>query len=178
VQKKCYVECERYVLVTVGSTKFDDLIKTIDQESFIQKLIDLGFDGLHVQFGRSTYQPTVLPTANDTRKNFKIVLFEYSKTWKDEVSNAGLIIGHAGAGTILDSLEMKKPLIVVPNHQLMANHQADIAEELASGGYLLMSTTKNLMVALDELKTAELKEFPERENNVFRETLDAMVDRM
>jgi beta-1,4-N-acetylglucosaminyltransferase len=160
-------------LVTVGSTKFDDLIKTVDREDFVQQLVDLGYSGLHVQFGRSTYVPTYLSAKSN---DFDIVTYKYCTTWKDEVSKAGLIIGHAGAGTILDSLETKKPLIVVPNHQLMGNHQTDIAEELASGGYLTMSTTENLKNSLKTL--TELSEFPAQENGVFRESLATAVARM
>ena len=44
---------------------------------------------------------------------------------------ASLIISHAGAGTILEVLKMKKKLICVVNESLMHNHQVEIAEKLA-----------------------------------------------
>jgi hypothetical protein len=43
---------QRYVLVTVGSTLFDDLIRAVDDEEFVNKLIELGYTGMHVQMGK------------------------------------------------------------------------------------------------------------------------------
>jgi UDP-N-acetylglucosamine:LPS N-acetylglucosamine transferase len=44
-----------YVLVTVGSTLFDQLIKTIDDISFVQKLNQMGYTGMHIQIGKIQY---------------------------------------------------------------------------------------------------------------------------
>lgn len=43
---------QRFVLVTVGSTLFDDLIRAVDDEEFVNKLIKLGYTGMHVQMGK------------------------------------------------------------------------------------------------------------------------------
>lgn len=44
---------------------------------------------------------------------------------------------NAGSGSILDALRIAVPLIVVPNPNLLDNHQVELAEELASQGYVV-----------------------------------------
>lgn len=45
-----------------------------------------------------------------------------------------------GSGSILTALRAGKPLLVVPNTDLMDNHQAQLADELARGNYLATAT--------------------------------------
>jgi beta-1,4-N-acetylglucosaminyltransferase len=47
-----------------------------------------------------------------------------------------------GAGSILTVLrsDPPKPLLVIPNTELMDNHQAELADALGREGYLLVST--------------------------------------
>ena len=42
-----------------------------------------------------------------------------------------------GSGSILDALRIAVPIIVVPNPELLDNHQAELAEELAIQGYVI-----------------------------------------
>ena len=42
-----------------------------------------------------------------------------------------------GSGTILDALRLSVPLIVVPNEELLDNHQVELAEALAEQGYVV-----------------------------------------
>ena len=42
-----------HVLVTVGSTKFDQLIRVVDTEAFATALHERGYESLLVQVGRS-----------------------------------------------------------------------------------------------------------------------------
>lgn len=42
-----------------------------------------------------------------------------------------------GSGSILDALRVGVPLIVVPNHELLDNHQVELAEALAEQGYVV-----------------------------------------
>lgn len=41
-----------------------------------------------------------------------------------------------GSGTIIDVLRLGKPLIVVPNHSLLDNHQEELADALSDLGHL------------------------------------------
>ena len=49
---------------------------------------------------------------------------------------------NTGAGTILDGMRLGLSLIVVPNENLLDNHQSELAEELADQGYAINSTIK------------------------------------
>jgi beta-1,4-N-acetylglucosaminyltransferase len=55
---QCYIDSDShpemkksYVLITVGSTFFDQLIKTIDSVSFAKLLKGMGYTGMHIQIG-------------------------------------------------------------------------------------------------------------------------------
>ena len=47
---------------------------------------------------------------------------------------------YPGAGTILDVMRLAVPLIVVPNHTLLDNHQEELADELERQGYVTKSS--------------------------------------
>ncbi len=42
-----------------------------------------------------------------------------------------------GSGSILDALRMDVPLVVVPNPELLDNHQVELAEALSAQGYVI-----------------------------------------
>lgn len=70
---------------------------------------------------------------------------------------ADLIIGHAGAGTCLEALQLNKPLVVVINDKLADNHQFELAERLAKDGHLFFTTPADLCLNLKEnLSTKKL----------------------
>lgn len=52
----------------------------------------------------------------------------------------GKLMQVIGSGSILTALRAGKPLMVVPNTELMDNHQAQLADELGKGGYLMVSS--------------------------------------
>ena len=136
-------------IITVGSTKFDDLIKSADSEEFIDALKARGIRKLVVQKGNGAYTPAVLAAAGD----FASVI-EYSKDIPAMLRKASLVISHAGAGTVLDCLLHKRRMVIVPNETLMANHQVQLAEELAK--YDLISWCR----APDVLSTLKVRPLP------------------
>merc|ERR1719498_658193 len=60
-----------------------------------------------------------------------------------DIADADLIIGHAGAGTILEALRAGKKIVVVVNDKLMNNHQLEIADAMAARRYLAMLPSPN-----------------------------------
>ena len=46
-----------------------------------------------------------------------------------------MLISTVGSGSILEALRVGVPLIVVPNRDLLDDHQLELAEELAAQGY-------------------------------------------
>lgn len=159
-----------YVLVTVGSTKFEELIKAIDTPLFLDKIKRKGYTGVHIQIGDSKYYPTAISKSSDVK------VFRYTNEWDQEVSESGLVLGHAGAGTILDSLERRKPIIVVANTNLMANHQTDISDVMTSMGYTLSSPLSNLVENIEKLcdNVSTLIAFPTSESDQFRKSIDLL----
>ena len=51
----------------------------------------------------------------------------------------------SGSGSILDALRIAVPIIVVPNPELLDNHQVELAEELAAQGYVIHGHLKSDM---------------------------------
>lgn len=78
-----------YVLVTVGSTKFDELIEEVDSDSFVSTISSLGYKGIHIQYGRGQYIP-------HKAKGTEIVAFDFKESLQKEIKEASLIISHAG----------------------------------------------------------------------------------
>lgn len=161
------IELKSYVFVTVGSTSFDPLIQKITDLSFLQVLKDLGFSGIHVQYGRGNIPSTQL-------QGFQTVYFAYKESIKEEIFNASFVISHAGAGTIRETLGQRKPLLVVPNTMLMNNHQLQLAKKLAELDYLFYQTLSELTPqSLKQIITSEtpLLAFPSQETSSFAEHL-------
>ncbi|OMH84829.1 putative bifunctional UDP-N-acetylglucosamine transferase and deubiquitinase ALG13 [Zancudomyces culisetae] len=154
------------VFVTVGTTRFDELISHIFSSGSLLVLFEkLGYTQLIIQHGNSTPVPT------PRKSGLCIQLFDYSNDLSSYYDRADLVISHAGkfsgtckavlflinlakkgiwskclcinilgAGTILSCLKQKKRLIVVVNDKLMNNHQYELAAELHKQRYLIAST--------------------------------------
>ncbi|OHT01503.1 glycosyl transferase [Tritrichomonas foetus] len=133
------------IVVTVGSTHFDALIKIIDSKEFIELAKSKGYGHITAQIG--AYEGEI--------KNLTD-FFKYAPPTElnKHFREADLVVGHAGAGTITEVLQLGKPLIVVVNDLLMENHQTEVAREFHKRGLLEMATTKDF-VKIFETKTFE-----------------------
>jgi len=155
----------KLVLVTVGTTKFDALIKGVDTLTLLSCLHAHGYSELLVQQGKGTYRisnifPSPVPEVNvqyvsswppdvlllrrkhgrgGCMKNCMRLSFagiaacicrveDYLTNLADIIAKASLVITHAGAGSIFESLTYQVPVIVVPNPVLMDNHQVELAK--------------------------------------------------
>jgi len=113
---------ENYIFLTVGTVQFpfDRLLKEVD------RLIDIGFIKQKViaQIGSSFYKP----------QNYEYFDFCSSEKISSFMMNANIVITHGGVGSIINSLILGKPTIVVPRyqkfHEHVNNHQLDITCEL------------------------------------------------
>ncbi|KAJ3209138.1 hypothetical protein HK099_008568 [Clydaea vesicula] len=120
----------------VRSTRFDKLIELISSESFVELLHELKFTSVTVQHGGS-------PFTLKTIKNIVLKAFSYSDEIGKYFEKADLIVSHAGSGSILEALELNKPLLVVVNDGLMNNHQSELAEILNRQGVLLKTNIQD-----------------------------------
>lgn len=140
------------IYVTVGSAigggEFDRLIKKIDE-------IASHFEGeFIVQLGASKYFPKNV-------KWFHYVPFEKSLQYFEM---ARLVIGHCGAGTIINAMSFGKPLIVMPRlvkfNENSDNHQLEIAKlleqsQIARVVYDVQDLESVIQKTLEEFRDSE-----------------------
>ncbi|KAM0754577.1 hypothetical protein T439DRAFT_116918 [Meredithblackwellia eburnea MCA 4105] len=144
------------IVATVGSTEFTSLISALLNKDTLQLL---KHHSVLVQYGNSALPTTPqalqlqLPT-----HDFQLVKFLPDLELK--VSQADIVISHAGAGSILSFLRppssntilsdtktstakwRKRTLILVPNSTLMDSHQQDLADEMKRKGWATVSDTQ------------------------------------
>jgi beta-1,4-N-acetylglucosaminyltransferase len=106
------------IFVTVGTTKFDSLIRYLDSLPIIN---------LHEITCQISKAATYIP------KNFKY--FDFSDQIDEYYKAADLVITHAGAGSIFRLLEFRKKIIIVPNMERSDKHQLDIARYMHDNNY-------------------------------------------
>ncbi|MGS0692276.1 PssE/Cps14G family polysaccharide biosynthesis glycosyltransferase [Shewanella sp. 30m-9] len=109
------------ILVTVGTTAFDELIEIID-ESFE------GDNSVNIIAQTSS-------SSNYTPKNFDS--FHFSDEFQSYVDSADLIVTHAGAGSVYSMLEISKKLVVVPNLTRADNHQLELANYVQDNNFAM-----------------------------------------
>lgn len=108
-----------FVFVTIGthSQQFDRLLKKIDEIAREKK--DITF---FAQTGNSEYNP----------QYFSYKKFLNEKEYEQNFRTASIVISHGGAGSIIHTLKLKKPLIVVPRlkkfREHTNDHQLDLGE--------------------------------------------------
>ncbi|KAF2169997.1 glycosyltransferase family 1 protein [Zasmidium cellare ATCC 36951] len=148
--------------VTIGATaSFSGLVKAVLSADFFQALDSQGYTELLVQYGQDGEElfNTCVTEAKNTESGSvlqvhgfpldKAGLTKYmlqARGGKD--GQEGVVISHAGSGTILDALRLSVPLIVVPNCELLDNHQVELAEALAEQEYVIHGKLEDLPMAL------------------------------
>jgi len=155
--------------VTVGSTSFDLLIKTMTSQHILDILVEKGYRRLLLQMGRGDLSVA----KNEKIGEIEVSTYQFKPSIQEDMKKADLIISHAGAGSILESLRKNKPVIVVVNEDLMDNHQLEVAKKLREEGYLAYATCKTLAQVLKTLDVKSFKPFPQPNPQIFQRILDA-----
>ncbi|XP_024604931.1 UDP-N-acetylglucosamine transferase subunit ALG13 homolog [Neophocaena asiaeorientalis asiaeorientalis] len=158
------------VFVTVGTTSFDDLIACVSAPDSLQIIQSLGYNRLVLQIGRGKVVPEPFST-----ESFILDVYRYKDSLKEDLQKADLVISHAGAGSCLETLEERKPLIVVINEKLMNNHQLELAKQLHKDGHLFYCTCSMLPGLLQSMDFSTLKCFPPGQPEKFSAFLDKVV---
>ncbi|CAI2355262.1 unnamed protein product [Caenorhabditis sp. 36 PRJEB53466] len=140
--------------VTVGTTLFEDLINEVLSAASLENLRKIGVKRVLLQIGKGNFNQSVLdrlfeggPTKDAdsvTVQETSIEYYRFKPSISEDMANAFVVIGHAGAGTCLEVLALHKPFITVTNEKLMDNHQAELAEQLSDERYLLHCTPSTL----------------------------------
>lgn len=107
------------ILITVGTTAFDDLIRyvdnTISQNTSFSLVAQISANAI--------YQPV----------NLKY--FDFSDSFQSFIDDADLIITHAGAGSVYSMLEQGKRLVVIPNLTRADTHQIELAKYVSDKNF-------------------------------------------
>ncbi|XP_055339594.1 UDP-N-acetylglucosamine transferase subunit ALG13 homolog [Paramacrobiotus metropolitanus] len=140
------------VFVTVGTTSFDELVEMIIRDECLRILHAHGYSRLRIQYGRGRVDPPA-----GLRCGVRIESYRYKDSIRQDLLDADVVISHAGAGSIMESLGLHKRLLVVINETLMGNHQTELAEEFAQEQFLHWSTVRNLPNVLNALNFSTIK---------------------
>ncbi|KAI9735855.1 MAG: N-acetylglucosaminyldiphosphodolichol N-acetylglucosaminyltransferase catalytic subunit alg13 [Cirrosporium novae-zelandiae] len=155
---------QRLCFVTIGATaSFNDLLSAALSRPFLEALFQAGYTDLLLQYGKEEGQHIfedfihTHPKGTDGQYGLNINGFDFNKRGLGQEMRAakgeqgrreGVVISHAGSGSILDALRIDVPLIVVPNESLLDNHQAELAVELAKQGYVVHGKIGNLAAGI------------------------------
>ncbi|KAI1121496.1 hypothetical protein F5Y10DRAFT_256186 [Nemania abortiva] len=164
----------RTAFVTIGATAgFRRLLQEVVSEKFLLMLKSLNFTNLVVQCGPDLeYFDSITPSNTQKSYELKVIAFSYAPDLKRYFMQAsrgeddngkrdcGVIISHAGSGSIIEALEFDSKLVAVPNPQLMDNHQLEIAEEMESQGFLIHGTLGSVTEAVEKTETIALRKWP------------------
>jgi beta-1,4-N-acetylglucosaminyltransferase len=84
--------------VTVGSTRFDELVDRCTSGPVLAALSSRGYTSLVVQSGNSAVNPAVLQLSEQyqSQNGVDITIFKFKPTLAEEFKRADLVIGHAG----------------------------------------------------------------------------------
>lgn len=153
----------RLCFVTIGATaSFNSLISACLESRFLEALSRAGYTNLLIQYGKegeAIFNRVTSEIGMSKQTELIINGFNFNRSGLGQEMRAakggpndsqGVVISHAGSGTILDALRIGVPIIVVPNPELLDNHQVELAEALESQGYVVHGRLDNLHAAIAE----------------------------
>jgi beta-1,4-N-acetylglucosaminyltransferase len=127
------------IFVTVGTTKFDELVEAVDVSAPF-----LGEDVV-IQIGNADYLP----------KNCRY--FRFDRDLARHLAAARLVITHGGAGTMFACLHAGKKVIGVANSRVVDDHQRELLRALSEGDHVVWC--RDLSSLRDAVEVASTKRF-------------------
>lgn len=120
------------------------------------------------QIGPSDYRP----------RRIRIQPFMDPPVFRKTMAEARCIVAHAGMGTILNALELGKPILVVPRLGALAetrnDHQVATAERFSEEGLILTASTPEEFAA----RMVELEALPAERARISDRGSPALLDRI
>lgn len=158
------------IFVTVGTTRFDELIDAIITDELLTLLQRVQCKLLKIQYGAGKSIDTDAIERVRRQYSINIECYDLKANILADINASDLVISHAGAGSCIEVLTSKRPLIVVVNERLMNNHQTELAQQLFIDGYLLYCSTQTLANALNDLdiKISQLKPYEPGHRNMIK----------
>lgn len=109
------------IFVTIGTFRFDNLIRKIDTLVEEKKISE----EVVCQISNGNYIP-------QNYQHFRLI-----PSITDYIKRASLIISHGGSGSLFGILKMGKRLVGVANPDLADNHQIQLLEKISNEGFIL-----------------------------------------
>lgn len=135
------------ILVTVGTTPFNGLVKTIDNLKINEIII--------IQKATGTYVPKNCP------------YFEFSDQIHQYFAKSEIIISHGGAGTLYELLKLGKRIIGVANLERKDTHQTDLLQKLAKLNYIVWCQNyQDIQKSIDIVRNISLTKYESPECNI------------
>jgi beta-1,4-N-acetylglucosaminyltransferase len=160
----------------VGTTSFNDLIKLFLSPVIHAYIRDFGAKRIVLQIGRGeSLEELELSLRGRLLSDERLLpteVFRFSSSIESFMQNAILIISHAGAGSIMEALALRRPLIVVVNQTLMDNHQLELSSALEKKGYLLSTDCSELHLAIKKMSSLSLEPYPPKTPQAFADLVD------
>lgn len=116
---------------TIGSSS---AASTDDTWSFELPVVDTASPGHDAAASRHSARKSAATTSTAAPGAggwLRFDVYRFKPSIREDMQGASLIISHAGAGSIFESLRLNKPLVVVVNTALADNHQVELAEAMA-----------------------------------------------
>ncbi len=107
------------ILVTVGTTYYDELVREVDRLVVVGAITEPVF----AQIGMGKYEPQHMEWTR------------YVDRLEPLYREASLVICHGGVGTVFELLALGRPTIAVANRALADDHQADLLRAIAGRGW-------------------------------------------
>ena len=142
------------LFAAVGTTQFDGLVASLVAPEMLALMASQGFKRLVLQLGKGP-DPAI-----PKDPPLKVEWYRFKPSLDADLRQADLVISHAGAGSILEALRLRKRLVVVVNDALMHNHQEELAQELHTREHLIATTPANLAEVLRESSERPAKLIP------------------
>ncbi|XP_078340519.1 UDP-N-acetylglucosamine transferase subunit ALG13-like [Crassostrea virginica] len=161
---------QKSVFVTVGTTQFEKLTDHICSSAVLSTLLNLGYSKVVVQRGHGK-DPLI-----DKVSGIDVEVYTLKPSISEDIEQASLVISHAGAGSCLETLAAKKPLLVVINDDLMDNHQVELAYQLKKDEHLFFCTVSTLVDTLTSVDFSTLKPYPPGQPQKFGQFLDDLFN--
>ena len=115
---------------------FDRMIEWVDEWAMSENRNDVV-----AQIGPSDFEPRTL----------KVLPFMAPPEYRERMASADAIIAHAGMGSILNALELAKPIVVIPRLSRLGetrnDHQVGTAKRLSEEGLVLTANTPGRLAA-------------------------------
>jgi len=127
------------ILVTVGTTPFESLIRAMDA------IAPLVGESVLCQIADGKYIPV------------SCEYFRFKPSLEEDYKNSSLVVCHGGAGTLFGLLRLHKKIISVPNLERRDKHQTDLTDTLTARGLILSCyNLGDLLERIEYLRSTDL----------------------